>query len=196
MMLFDDELSPPPPPPPLLACRPGVAVTTANPVVVSSSSDEVDVTTETSPLAPVLVMRLVWRRVEVPTRAEVKVVREVFSVVDSEVPPEDPGVDEAAVFDVMVVAEVVGEVIVVGVPSEVVAVVRVDVVSLVMVVLSSSLLDDEDGAGVDDELTPVPACRLWKMPSMMAFSMIANSAETDAAKAPTRSGTTTRMVTV
>lgn len=100
-----------------------MAVTTAKPVVVSSSSDEVDVTTETSPLAPVLVMRLVWRRVDVPRRAEVKVVREVFSVVDSELPPEDPGVDEAAVFDVNVVSEVVGVVMVVGVPFEVVVVV-------------------------------------------------------------------------
>lgn len=69
-----------------------------------------------------------------------------------------------------------------------------DTLALVMVV-SSSLLDDEDGVGVDDELTPVPACRLWKMPSMMAFSMIANSAETDAARAPTTSGTARRMMT-
>lgn len=127
------------------------------PVVLTASSCDVDVTSETCPSDPVVEKTLEIRRVDVPTRADVKVVNDVLLLRDddSRLLSDELG-SEVGVADVIVVAEVEGVVRVVGVPFDVEVVVLEMTVEEVVVVLLSSSLDDEDGAA-DEDVTPVPA---------------------------------------
>jgi len=178
-------------------------VTTANPVVDTTASSDVEVTRTTSPLDAVEESTLVRMRVDVPTSADVKVVSEVLDVRElsseesDDLPDEDSpgGVDVGPEpVDVIVVADVVGVVIVVGVPLFVLVVVRVAVVSLVVVVVSSSSEDEDVAAAEDEGVTPVPTWRLWKMPATKWSSMAGSCAATEATSAPTSIGSEKRIL--
>jgi len=186
------------PPPPLFesAWVVGLVTMVLNPVVVRASSALVEVTRETWPSAPVVLRTVEIRRVDVPTSAEVNVVRDVVSLLsDCDELPEVAGVDDGT-SDVSVVLDVEGEVMTVGLPLVVEVVVRVNVVSLTEVVVSLS--DPLVAAADDDGVTPVPACRLWKMPAMKWSSItsgIPSCAATEATSAPTSIGREKRILT-
>ena len=122
------------------------------PVVLASTSEEVDVTDETWPLPPVVTMTVETRRVELVMRADVMVVLEVLLATVEEawlllplLPLPDVTATDEVGFDVAteVVAEVsvVLLVMVVGVPFDVEVVVNVAVEEDVMVVLVEAPVD-------------------------------------------------------
>jgi hypothetical protein len=164
--------------------------------VLETTSEDVDVTDDTAPSEPVVTMTVEKTLVEDATSADVIVVNEVFSLVDNDDDdddndssllwlPEDPAADVGVPL-VIVAADVVAEVMVVGVLSDVVIDVLVLVVSLVIVV--SELESEVEDAAAED-VTPVPNCRLWNMPSRIGESMMGLAAAVaDAIMAVTNSG--------
>lgn len=164
--------------------------------MLETTSEDVDVTDDTAPSEPVVTMTVEKTLVEDATSADVIVVNEVFSLVDNDDDdddndssllwlPEDPAADVGVPL-VIVAADVVAEVMVVGVLSDVVIDVLVLVVSLVIVV--SELESEVEDAAAED-VTPVPNCRLWNMPSRIGESMMGLAAAVaDAIMAVTNSG--------
>jgi hypothetical protein len=188
------------------AWRVGVVVMVAKPVVLETTSDDVDVTDETLPLAPVVTITVETSFVEEATSAEVIVVFDVLldeallALEDAAADPadEDAAPDETVVCVIAVVAPVDVVVMVVGVPLEVVVLVCVAVVDPVIVVLSTTPLPlplPLPPLAVDEAVLPVPKfCLLWKMPSSIGLSMIGLLAAVDAATMTRDKGMVRRMM--
>lgn len=214
MTFFEEEESPPDPPPLLPAWSVGVVTMVAKPVVLARTSEDVDVTRVTCPLLPVLEMTVETSRVEDATRADVMVVFAVLLfvgevacaalVLAAPAPPPPPPALEESVSDVgvdfcevVVVTDVDREVIVVGVPSDVVTEVSDMTDDDVMVVLCAAPPDPEPESVVGEAgvpVAPVPkSCLLWKMPSSIGLSSGLLVAAAEAAKAIENKATERRI---
>lgn len=180
-------------------------------MVLETTSDDVLVMEDTTPLPPVVTMMVEMSLVEEATRADVTVVLDVllFVVVEADVvaepapPPLEPesevmsevgDVIGEVVVETIVVFEVMADVL----PSEVVIFVVTEVDEETMVVLSAALppLPLPDDPTVEVVVAPVPtACLLWKMPSSIGLSMMGfAAAAVDATTATSEMGIAKRMV--